>query len=202
MHMEPMSHWNDNKNAPDKNDIATEYEGFNHWYDKNLSKPTRNSKNVYMIGNHEDWARQYAESNPSVKGYVGLEKNLRFKERKIEAVPFNNVYKLGRMHFTHGFYTVDHHTKKMCQNYRKSIYYGHVHDVQQYTHISPIDEKDYHTAQSVGCLCKVNPSYMKSRPNRWVHGFLAFYMKNNKEYSAYQIRIVNGEFIWQGKVFK
>lgn len=204
MNMDSMSHWAEKRDrlielAP----IKEEYDGFNGFLDWFLRGLPKKCEKVYMIGNHEDWANQYLMANPKFKGYIELDSNLKFKERGIKVIKYNEVYRLGKMNFIHGYYVNDHHTKKTCQNYRKSVFYGHTHCVQTYTHISPIDETDYHTAQSVGCLCSVNPLYMRHKPNRWVWGFLVFYYDTkDRSFSAYQVRIPNGKFTWNGKVYK
>lgn len=201
MTMNSMSHWAEKRDRMiELSSIKDEYDAFNSFMESFLKVLPNKCKNIYMVGNHEDWANQYLLANPKFKGYIELEKNLKLKNTKF--IKFNEVYKLGRMHFMHGYYTSDFHTKKMCQNYRKSIFYGHTHDVQVYTHISPIDAKDYHTAQSVGCLCNLNPIFLKGKPNRWVRGFLVFYYNpSNKMFSAYQVHIINGKFIWNGKTY-
>lgn len=204
MNMDSMNHWIENRDVALANSsIKEEFDGFNSFLDKFFKGFPKKCKKVFMIGNHEQWANDYRLANPKFKGYLEIESNLRFKERKIKVVKFNEVFRLGKMNFIHGYYTNDNHTKKMCQNYRKSVFYGHTHDVQSWTHVSPIDQRDYHTSQSVGCLCNMNMTYMKNKPNRWVHGFLAFYVHpRDRTFSAYQIRIPDGKFTWNEKVYR
>jgi hypothetical protein len=202
MNMSSMSHWAETRDRMvELSSIKDEYDAFNKFLDDFLTHLPRGCNVVWILGNHEDWCRQYQLANPKVAKYLGIEENLHLKERGITLIEFNKVYSLGKMNFTHGYYTNDHHTKKMCQNYRKSIFYSHTHDIQRYTHISPIDSKDYHTAQSVGTLSKMNPVYLKNRPNRWVQGFLSFYLNPDRSFSSYQIEIVNGSFVWNNKVY-
>jgi len=76
------------------------------------------------------------------------------------------------------------------------------HDVQLYTKVHEEDPEDYHTAQSIGCLCNRAPEYKSGRPNRWVHGFGVVYVRENGFYNLYVPIIINGSFVFAGKLFK
>lgn len=200
MNMNSMSHWAEKRDRiVELSSIKDEYDAFNKFLDDFLKVLPYSCVVYFMIGNHEDWARQYLLANPKYRGYIELQYNLRLKERGIRVIDLNRVLAIGKMHFMHGIYTNDHHTKKMCQNFNKNIFYAHTHDIQVYTMVSL--DNDYHTAQSVGCLCKMEQNYLKGTPTRWNHGFLSFY-QDSHSFHAYQLRIVKGRTIFAGKEYK
>ena len=53
----------------------------------------------------------------------------------------------------------------------RAVKYSHTHQRQSFTNVSALDVRDFHIAESVGCLCNRNPTYGHGRPNSWVHGF-------------------------------
>ncbi len=75
------------------------------------------------------------------------------------------------------------------------------HDLQLYTKISEDDAKDYHTAQSIGCLCNTSPEFLKGRMNRWVNAFGVLYLRDDGMYNLYVPVIINGQFMFEGKMF-
>jgi len=74
------------------------------------------------------------------------------------------------------------------------------HDIQNFTKFNykqrPI------IGSSMGCLCGLDPEWRKGRPNRWVNGFGVFYFFKNGNFTFYNPIIIDGKFIWNGKIFK
>lgn len=166
---------------------------------KRHKKLAGNPRVIYMIGNHEDWVNDYINSNPNMESFGEVENNI---EGIDEFIELNKTYKVGKLHYLHGVYTNQYHAKKHVDNYKRNIVYGHTHTVQVHTSISPIDRTDYHTAKSVGCLCNKNAKYMEKRPSSWVHAFHVAYVQRNGLFSDYIININQGQFIWNGKLYK
>lgn len=158
------------------------------------------SKVTYIIGNHERrldvWVRQHAE----VEGLISLKAQLDLKKRDIEIIPEGAIYHLGHARFTHGWYAIQYHAKRSVEYAGDNIFYGHTHDVQSYS--KPNCEQQPTIGQSLGCLCELNPEYMRNKPSRWVNALGIFYFDKKGMFTYYVPIMINGQFIFAGKVFK
>jgi len=164
---EPVSHWN-RKNLRERNgmNMAADFAVANKYLDRIQAIC---SKVTYIRGNHEKWLDDAMDEAPELAGLLDLDINLRFKERKIRDIPFNGIYSLGHLSFTHGLYTTSHHALKHAEKFGRSIVYGHLHDIQMAISVSPIDIHEKHMGLSLGCLAAVNPRFMRNRPSNWQH---------------------------------
>ena len=118
----------------------------------------------------------------------------------IDICKWNEAHKIGKLYFTHGTYHNDAHAKKHALTYGGSVVYGHLHTFQSYTSIS-LGTGQQHKATSIGCLCNLNPSYLKNRPTGWIHGFAVAYIQDNGNYNLYPIEIVSGKCVFNGKLY-
>lgn len=161
---------------------------------------------AYLKGNHEDWINQ-AMASKLPTFFNGLDelglmpdlvKLLDLEKFKYDFIDMNHILKIGKAHFTHGLYTGNNHPKKHLDVIKDNIYYGHLHDIasHQQPSIGGMIE-----AASLGCLCDIQAKFLKGKPNNWVHGFGIFEFFRNGYFSRYQIRIFNGSFSYNGKVF-
>jgi len=198
MNMDAVDHWKKMKGRIrllEGKRIKAEYEAF----DKEILTPfekviSKDCKKVYMLGNHEDWIQLAIDQNPQGEGYWEIDKNLRLKERGYHVVSYGNTYQLGKLRVIHGIYTSLHHAKKTVSAYEKSVVYGHTHDIQKFTKVTPENVRDFHTAESIGCLCSLNPNYAENRPNKWVHGFAIVYIRPDNSFNLYHSVITYGRF--------
>lgn len=108
---------------------------------------------------------------------------------------------MGHALFTHGFVATKYHAGQMSTTYPKTLFYGHTHDVQMHSYVSPIDMKEVRVASSLGCLCNTNPQWLKSKPNKWIHAFGMFWLKDNGEFQMDIKFIIRGKTIVNGKEF-
>ena len=201
LQMDSVSHWlKDKRGALEGQRLLADYAGFNQILDRHVSM-VPDAKVILFLGNHEDWVRQYIDVHPEVEGMLEVEHGLRLRERGFTVVPLGQAYRIGKLWYMHGHITTDHHSKATVLAYRRNIRYGHVHDIQYYTAISPLDVNDKISAGSIGCLCNVNPHYMLGKPNRWVHGFSVAYIQPNGNFNDYTIQIVGGKFTFNGKTY-
>jgi hypothetical protein len=165
-----------------------------------LAKATRGREVqiVYLEGNHEWRLRRAVELEPNGEGYWNLEKNIPVS---VKLLAMNVPYKASiHLYYVHGDKIGKHHSAQMSAMWRKSVLYGHVHDVQVTTDVSPIDVSELYKAASVGCLCTLNPLFMKNRPNRWVNGFNYAYIDDaTGTFADVQVYIINGQFIANGR---
>jgi hypothetical protein len=156
---------------------------------------------IYLIGNHEDWVRQALLRNPNGRGYWEIERNM---PNWVKLIPLNQAYHVNQnVCFLHGLYTNKYHSFQTVHAVHKSVFYGHVHDIQRYTDVSPVDVSKFYTGASCGCLCKLNPHYMKNKPNRWVNGFLFMYVdQRTNEFADTQVYIIRNHFWALGRKYK
>jgi len=155
-------------------------------------------KKYYIIGNHEYRVDRLIEKNPQYEGFIEVENNLDLSDWKV--IPFNEVFNIGDMYFTHGWWYNKHYAKKTVLQAQKMIFVGHVHTPQVYTATSPAYALPKQCV-GVGCLCNVNPEYLENKPSAWVHQFLFWYMNNDGTFTYYTPIIVNGRFVVNGKVY-
>lgn len=172
-----------------------------------LDRLTKMCKNiVYIEGNHEDWIQQYIDEHPELEGLIEIDAGLKFAQRRsggvhITHLRYGEIYKLGKLHFTHGSYTGQHHAKKHVDAFGRNIVYGHLHDVQLHVRVSPVDVNDKHMALSLGCLCDKNPTYMRNRPNNWVHAVGVGVVRADGSFNINPVIITNGVASVGGKTF-
>ena len=173
----------------------------NHLLDRHQSISNKTKEWIYIIGNHETRVKTYVEYHPEVEGQFDYVKNTRLIERGFEVIQANCTKKLGKALFMHGFDDSKNHAANMSRTYPKTIYYGHVHDVQMHSFVSPIDMKEVRVAASLGCLCDLNPGWMRNRPNKWVHSFGMFWLSDNGSFQMDIKFIINGKTIVNGETF-
>jgi len=172
---------------------------------------SKECEKVYLAGNHEHRAYWTVSKNPQLEGLIEPEKALNLKRRGWKWIPYiytdtngntrKGSYQIGKLTVMHGLYLNKYHAGKASETFSKSVAYGHSHDVQLYTKVHEEDPEDYHTAQSIGCLCNRSPGFKAGMPNRWVHGFGVLYTRTDGFYNLYVPIIIGGKFIFENKVF-
>ncbi len=204
--LESVSHWlKDKRKASEGLRLEHEFAAGNAFLDK-ITPHCR--RLVYITGNHERFLEDAIERNPEFDGIIDLDKNLKFAERRkkgteIVYLPkYGDCWNLGKLWFTHGMFTGQHHASKHVLAYGRSIVYGHVHDVQSFVKVSPIDVDDKHIAISLGCLAKKNPHYMRSRPNNWTHACGPGLVRSDGTFNLDAVIISNGVASYAGRTFK
>jgi len=213
MDMSSIDHWKQEKGNHryfEGKRLLGEYDGFIKDILEPIEKLCPKAKKVYMGGNHEEWAYQMVDRFPQLEGMVEPEIAMKLKERGWEWIPYlvksqgrmtPGIYRIGKLTLIHGQYTNIYHSAKTASCYEKSVIYGHTHDIQLFTKVHTEDPADYHTAQSIGCLCDRSPQYMWGRPNRWVHAFGVLTVRENGLYNIYVPIIINGKFSFENRTF-
>ena len=163
-----------------------------------IDKFTQREK-VFMIGNHDSWLEHWLDEHPQMEGLVEMSQELRLVERGYKVIPENKVYKVGKAKFVHGLYHNMYHSRATVQVMGDNTFYCHTHDMQSFTQTN-YDAQPI-MGHSCGCLCDLNPSYLRNKPNRWVNGFGVFYFSKNGNFTPYFPLIINGEFWWNGKKY-
>ena len=160
------------------------------------------SHKYYIMGNHEDRVRTYVEYHPTTDGVFDYIVDTRLLERNYNITPNNKTLKIGKALLMHGFNASKYHSGYMSTTYPKTMYYGHTHDVQTHSYVSPIDHKEVRVASSLGCLCSLNPMWLRGKPNKWVNAFGMLWVKDNGKFQMDIKYVINGETIVNGKVYR
>ncbi len=193
---ESASHWIANQGSPfDLNTIQEDYQHLHKIVLIPLKAAAPKAKVIYLRGNHESWLDQTIALNRNGRGFWELENNIDLRKFNMKILEVNQSYTpTENLTYIHGVYTGMYHARQTVQAYHQSVLYGHVHDVQTYIQVSPINSKHFYKASSVGCLCTLNPHWMKNKPNRWVNGFNYVYINDNGSFHDVQVIIVRGGF--------
>lgn len=160
----------------------------------------------FIVGNHEDWLNQYLtaripellEGLDDLGQNLSIESLLGLKELGYRSIPLNEILKVGKAHFIHGYYAGNNHAKKHLDVFGVNLYYGHLHDTASYSGVSV---NGTHEAMSMGCLRSMNASFLKGKPNNWSHAFGIFEFRSDGSYTRYVPIIINGKLSYNGKIF-
>lgn len=193
----------DQSRALDGGTILQNYEALKNTVINPIYRATpKDSTKIYLTGNHEDWLTRAAILNPNGRGFWELEKNLDYLNMTI--LPINIPFEASsNLLYIHGIYTNEYHSRKTVAAYHNSVLYGHTHDRQEHTEVSPIDSQKLYKAASCGCLCHMNPHYLHNKPNKWVNGFSFAYLdKKTGSFNDYFAYIIKGKFWANGRRYK
>lgn len=159
------------------------------------------AEKFWLFSNHDDWLFSFIEKSPASREQLfGYETRLHLSKRGWKKYRYNDFLRLGKLRITHGIYAGSNHAKKHVDSVGKSVLYGHLHDIQVYSKVTP--EKDTHMAWCNGCLCNLNPDYMRNRPQNWSHGFAIVYLWPNGDFQVDIKRINNGRVVVDGKLIE
>jgi len=160
------------------------------------------TRRTFMIGNHEQRVKWYIEEHPELSGIMDIDANLHLQDRGYTLMPFNSIYKVGKLSVIHGYYWNMYHAKKTLEAFEGNVVYSHVHNPQMYAKVSPVDRKGYHMATSLPCLCNIKPDYKKNLPNFWINGFgIVEHLPATGYFNLYTIIIIDGCFMWNGRYY-
>ena len=176
--------------------------------DRRLEVLKKNNKKASMTiieGNHDARVEAFLDKNPQLEGLLEVEEGLGLTSRKIQWIRFwrdGTIYKIGKAGFCHGLYTSKYHAAKMVENYCCNIFYGHVHDVMEFPKIMH-GKDEVVVGQSLGCLCRLDQSYIKQNPKNWQLAFGDFFFTREGLFTYYVPRIFNSRFVSpSGKVYR
>jgi hypothetical protein len=190
----PKCHWTDSQFYDAS---AREYDQLNEFLDRVQLAAPRARKRM-EFGNHELWVEDFIRESPRTRrDLFGLEKRLALTTRGYDLYKYNDFMKLGKLRVTHGMYTGAAHAKKHVEAMGTSILYGHLHDIQVHSKVTP--ENISHMGWCNGCLCNMNPDYLRNRPQNWNHGFAIVYVWPNGAFQCDVIRINDGKCIVAGQ---
>ena len=150
------------------------------------------SERYVLSGNHDHWLNYFVEAHPYLRNYTFLEA-CKWEKRGYKCLPHNKPLKIGKLAFIHGAYVCLHHAKKHLAQYGCSIMYGHVHDIQRFTHTRHDNSIG---AWSMGCLKKMDAEsneWLSGRLVNWGHAFGIVDWFKNGDFKVEVVEIVNGK---------
>ena len=193
----PKKNWTDSQFYDDSLKSYTE---LNEFLDR-IDKTHKFKKKNWLHGNHEVWVDSFIQESPQTRRQLfDIAQRLDLVKRGYKITKYNDFINLGKLKVTHGIYTGQHHAKKHVDMMGSSILYGHVHDLQTYSKTTP--DKISHMAWSNGCLCDLNPCYLRGRPQNWNHGFALVYVWPNRDFQVDIVRIQKGKCLIWGEEIK
>lgn len=199
-----ISFWNKKKPLLKEGQrLVNDFNGFNENVLMLHENITRSDiRRTFIIGNHEERITSYVEEHPELEDFLDIDKNLGLTERGYKVIPYNEAHRVGKLYVIHGRYWNMYHASKHSNEFKANVVYGHVHNPQMYTKISPVDSKEYHMATSLPCLCNIKPDYKKNAPNHWVNGFgIVEHLPATGFFNLYIIVINEGSFMYNGKYY-
>ena len=196
-----ISHWNQGRNKTlEMQRLKTDYIKGNVILDEYDKRLPQGCEKHFFKGNHEVWVDDLIEKTPQLEGLVEPESQLKLVERGYKIYPYNEVIPFGRLHLTHGIYAGANPTKKHLDELKVNCMFGHTHTMEIRMSSSPAREIAF-SGYNVGCLCNMAPDYMKNRPHGWTQGFAVLYLYPNGYFDVNLIRVIEGKFIYNGKVY-
>jgi len=164
-----------------------------------IDKATKRDR-VFFEGNHENRVERYLDEFPYVgERLLSVQENLHLEQRGWKYLKDGELLKIGHAYFIHGWYHNIYHARKHVAEMGDNIFYGHTHDVQSFSKPNP-DTMPI-ISQSLGCLCDLNPAWLRNKPSRWVNAFGVFYFSKDGSFTYYVPIIINGRFWWNGKCY-
>ena len=135
---------------------------------------------IFIEGNHEDRLTRYLDYDPTFEGAIGVEKDLRLKERGWKWVDYRDYHYINEIGFTHiPHNTVSpiagkYHIHRATDCTVKSVVYGHTHKLETACkHVEGMD----HLQQvlSVGCFFQEHEEYVKGRVTHYWKGVVTLH---------------------------
>ena len=196
-----IGHWNKNKHKTlEMARLKNDYIQGNALLDEMDKRLPKDAEKFYLMGNHEVWADNFLEEMPALTGMVEPETMLFLKERGYQISQYNELVQFGRLFMTHGIYSGANPTKKHLDELKVNILFSHTHTKEERMSPSPA-RKIAFSGYNIGCLCDLGPDYMRNRPNAWTHAFAVVYFFKNGYFDVKVPRIVEGRFIFNGKIY-
>lgn len=171
---------------------------------------------IFMGGNHEDrWDRLMVDLKKDfrMRHLMNLDElnNLLdfghisgIERMGYEYYPYTDhgdpVLLFNRLVLCHGDRTSRWVSRSMMEKYGKSVMFGHVHRIQNWT---ARNLKGQEAGWSIGCLCDINPHYLSYAD--WHQGFAVVEWSKDKDlgwlFDVHQIRIHEGKAVFRGRKY-
>lgn len=185
-----------------------DYDDANKWLDRLEKALYKNNPQIEIFileGNHDRRPEDVIDANPALEGMIEIENGLRFKERGYTYIrnwESKDPFIIGHANFIHGDKVNAHHAKGMAQDWDVPIFYGHTHDINCHSRTTRVKGKPI-VAQSLGCLCRMDLSYVGRKPTNWAHAITTFTFTPDGKFGYTIHRIIDGVIRTEdGRVFE
>lgn len=138
---------------------------------------------IFVEGNHDWRYRDFSLSKKCPAAYkenFNYIKQLKFKERGIKVVYYNDWLDIGILSVTHGMF---HGTTCKKKHYEscggRDVLFGHVHHYS--CQAFQVRGKTRYS-RSLPAMCDLNPCYIKNRETNWDNGYGQFYIFDDGTY--------------------
>jgi 3',5'-cyclic AMP phosphodiesterase CpdA len=149
---------------------------------------------IVLAGNHDERVYVAVDKAPTLEGLIEFETQVKFKERGVKWYrATEQPARIGKLNAIHGWYHNKYHTNKHLDVYSGNLIYGHVHDFQTGSKVLQAHKEEIQ-AWSIGCLCDLNPEWLRGRPSGWQHGFAIFTVRSNGDFNLYPVNIIRNRF--------
>lgn len=166
----------------------------------------RKCRKIMVGGNHEARYTKFAVNKGfelsirRLKDFKSWHEEYNLDKRSWEHCEYGEHIEIGRLLFTHGWFTGGTHAERHLRLFHKNIVYGHTHQFQVAT-ANGLDGKPV-MAASIGTLSKFDLSYLVGKPPvNWLTMFSYFDMRNDGTFSPHFVPIVGDRFYELGKEF-
>jgi hypothetical protein len=173
-----------------------------------LEKAIGNANRVWIVGNHDDWEREFIETHPELQGCVERPESLNLVRRGWDIVGLGRAKKLGHLNVIHGEVLTGvgnqagkFPSAKAVDIYGDNVLAGHTHAPQSFSKISPVEQRKKHMGWIAPILGNVNPVYLENRPTAWMNGFVVIELHLGGMFNLYPIISFNGVFSYGGRVY-
>ena len=112
----------------------------------------------------------------------------------------NHIERIGKLSMCHGQYHNQNYVLKHINEFKTNVLHADLHSPRMRFENSPAKELAI-AGYCLGCLCDMNPSFMKNRAHKWSHGFAILYLLEDGNFDIDLKRIVNGRFIYNQKMY-
>lgn len=197
--MESLSHWAEKKGQKRKMEGRRYSEDVFYAKDEieDLRDRSPDSEIIYMEGNHENWLQQYVDRHPELEGALDFAKDLELERMGISWVAENDVYTLGKLNYIHGWFHNEFYAKRTLLKMGDNVICGHKHSPQKHADVLRARKQCY-ACWGIGCLCDLNPFYMRNKPNAWHHGLAYVEYRHGGEFQVHDLQIIDGKLSFGG----
>ena len=193
------------RSEADLTSINWEIEQSNHLLDE-IEKALPKGCKKYMVGgNHEARYPRFKVNESETKTrqlhkFTTWQEEYDLSSRGWQSCEYGEHIEIGKILFTHGWYSSGNHAKKHLELFHKNMLYGHTHQFQVAL-ASGLDGAPV-MAASIGTLSRFDLSYLVGKPPvHWTHMFCYVDMFEDGTFSPHFVPIVNGTFYELGKRF-
>lgn len=190
----------------DINTIDNEIKSANSLLD-DIDRVSKKSRRIMLGGNHEDRYETFRinygfqVSFRRMKDFSSWHEEYNLAKRGWEFKDYGEHIVIGKLVFTHGWFTGPGSAKKMSECFPgKNVIYGHTH---QHVIHGCMDEKGLPIeSESIGTLSRFDLGYLRGKPPiNWIHSFCYIDMRDDGTFTKHYVRIIEGKFIEYGREF-